>query len=141
MLPFKGRHLVVGYMLLTLAALVVALPFLWILLTSFKHEIAIYSGAMWFAPTMQNYVDVMLGPRSNFPRDVRNSLVVASVSTCVVLVVGTLAAYSLARMRWAVVDLEAEAFWAGRCSFHMIPVLTIVGPWYLLFQRIGSTTR
>jgi multiple sugar transport system permease protein len=135
MLPFKGRQLVVGYVLLSLAALVVALPFLWILLTSFKHEIAIYSGAMWFTPTMQNYVDVMLGPRSNFPRDVHNSLIVATVSTCVVLVVGTLAAYSLARMRWAA--WISRGFLGWTLFFHMIPVLTIVGPWYLLFQRIG----
>lgn len=135
MLPFKGRHLLVGYVLLTLAALVVALPFLWILLTSFKHEIAIYSGALWFAPTMQNYIDVMLGPRSNFPHNVQNSLIVATVSTGVVLVVGTLAAYSLARMRWAA--WISRGFLGWTLFFHMIPVLTIVGPWYLLFQRIG----
>jgi multiple sugar transport system permease protein len=135
MLPFKGRQLLLGYVLLGMAALVVLLPFLWILLTSFKHEIAIYSGALWFTPTMQNYVDVMLGPRSNFPRDVRNSLIVATVSTGVVLVVGTLAAYSLARMRWAM--WIANGFLGWTLFFHMIPVLTIVGPWYLVFQRIG----
>jgi multiple sugar transport system permease protein len=134
-LPFKGRHLLFGYVLLLFAALVVALPFLWILLTSFKHEIAIYSGALWFEPTMQNYVDVVLGPRSNFPRNVQNSVIVASVSTCVVLVVGTLAAYSLARMRWAV--WISRGFLGWTLFFHMIPVLTIVGPWYLLIQRIG----
>jgi len=135
MLPFKGRELLIGYAFLAMAAACVALPFLWILLTSFKHEIAIYSGALRFTPTVQNYVDVMLGPRSNFPRNVHNSLIVASVSTCVVLVVGTLAAYSLARLYWA--RWIARAFLGWTLLFHMIPVLTVVGPWYLLFQRIG----
>jgi multiple sugar transport system permease protein len=135
MLPFKGRELLIGYVFLATAAVMVSLPFLWILLTSFKHEIAIYSGALWFVPTIQNYVDVMLGPRSNFPRNVYNSLIVASMSSCVVLIVGTLAAYSLARMKWA--TWIARSFLGWTLFFHMIPVLTIVGPWYLLFQRIG----
>jgi multiple sugar transport system permease protein len=135
MLPFQGRQLLTGYLLLALAAAVVVLPFLWILLTSFKQEIAIYSGALVFPPTLQNYDDVMLGSRSNFPHNVRNSLIVASVSTSVVLVVGTLAAYSLSRLTWE--RWIARGFLGWTLLFHMIPVLTIVGPWYLLFQRIG----
>jgi multiple sugar transport system permease protein len=135
MLPFHGRQLLTGYLLLAFAAAVVVLPFLWILLTSFKQEIAIYSGALVFPPTLQNYDDVMLGSRSNFPHNVRNSLIVASVSTSVVLVVGTLAAYSLARLKWQ--QWIARGFLGWTLLFHMIPVLTIVGPWYLLFQRIG----
>jgi multiple sugar transport system permease protein len=135
MLPYQGRALLIGYMLLGMAAAIVVLPFLWILLTSFKHELAIYSGALLFPPTMQNYHDVMLGPRSNFPNNVRNSLIVASVSTSIVLIVGTLAAYSLSRLVWA--RWIARGFLGWTLLFHMIPVLTIVGPWYLLFQRIG----
>jgi multiple sugar transport system permease protein len=135
MLPFKGRDLLIGYAMLTSAALVVVSPFLWILLTSFKHEIAIYSGALWFPPTLQNYSDVLLGPRSNFPRNVSNSLIVAGVSTTIVLIVGTLAAYSLARLPWA--RWIARGFLGWTLLFHMVPVLTIVGPWYLLFQRLG----
>ena len=48
MLPYQGRALLLGYLLLGLAATIVVVPFLWILLTSFKHEIAIYSGTLWF---------------------------------------------------------------------------------------------
>jgi multiple sugar transport system permease protein len=135
MLPFRGRELLLGYVLLAIAIVIVAVPFLWILMTSFKHEIEIYTGSLWFTPTEQNYVDVVLSPRSNFPYYIRNSLVVAAVSTAVVLAVGTLAAYSLARLSWA--NWVSRTFLGWTILFHAIPILTIIGPWYLLFQRVG----
>lgn len=135
MLTLKGRELWLGYLLLALSAALIVLPFLWILMTSLKREIQIYAGSLWFAPTMQNFTDVLFSPRSDFPHNVRNSLIVAGVSTSVVLVVGTLAAYSLARLPWA--PWISKLFLGWTLLFNMIPVLTIVGPWYLLFQRIG----
>lgn len=135
MLTLKGRELLFGYLLLALSAALIVLPFLWILMTSLKREIQIYAGSLWFAPTLQNFTDVLFSPRSDFPHNVRNSLIVAGVSTSVVLVVGTLAAYSLARLPWA--PWISKLFLGWTLLFNMIPVLTIVGPWYLLFQRIG----
>lgn len=135
MLTLKGRELWLGYLLLALSAALIVLPFLWILMTALKREIQIYAGSLWFAPTLQNFTDVLFSPRSDFPHNVRNSLIVAGVSTSVVLVVGTLAAYSLARLPWA--PWISKLFLGWTLLFNMIPVLTIVGPWYLLFQRIG----
>lgn len=135
MLALRGRELWVGYALLILSTALIVLPFVWILLNSFKYEIAIYTGAFWFTPTVDNYVDVLLGPRSDFRNNVVNSLIVATLSTAIVLVIGTLAAYSLARLSWS--RWISRAFLGWTLLFHTIPVLTIVGPWYLLFQRIG----
>ncbi|WEX08672.1 carbohydrate ABC transporter permease [Chelativorans sp. AA-79] len=135
MLALKGRELWIGYALLALSILLVVLPFLWILMTSFKYQIDIYTGAWVFTPTLFNYADVLFGPRSDFLTNVGNSLIVAAVSTVVVLVIGTLAAYSLAKLPWA--PWISKAFLGWMLLFHMIPVLTIVGPWYLLFQEIG----
>ena len=135
MLTLKGRELWLGYLLLALSAALIVLPFLWILATSLKREIQIYAGSLWFTPTLKNFTDVLLSPRSDFPHNVRNSLIVAGASTSVVLVVGTLAAYSLARLPWA--PWISKLFLGWTLLFNMIPVLTIVGPWYLLFQRIG----
>src|SRR5689334_25395927 len=90
----------VGTTLLVLAVAAIIGPFAWILTASFKYQIAIYSGQWPFTPTLSNYADVLFGRRSDFPGNVMNSLVIASVSTALVLVVGTLAAYSLHRFRW-----------------------------------------
>jgi multiple sugar transport system permease protein len=52
-----------------------------------------------------------------------------------VLIVGTLASYSLARLQWR--KWIAGAFLGWTLIFNMIPPLTLVGPWYLIFREIG----
>jgi multiple sugar transport system permease protein len=125
----------IGTVLLALAVLAVLGPFAWILSASFKHQIAIYSGEWPFTPTLANYAEVLLGRRSDFLGNVANSLVVASASTAVVLVVGTLAAYSLHRFRWPA--WVGAVFLGWTLVFHMIPVMTLIGPWYVAFREIG----
>lgn len=135
MIPLKGRELWIGYAFLTAGVLSIVVPFLFILATSFKYEIAIMQGRFWFDPTWHNYLDVLFGRRSNFIGNIVNSLIVAGVSTLVVLAVGTLAAYSLSRLKWA--RWVSGLFLGWTMLFNTIPVLTVVGPWYLMFQQIG----
>jgi multiple sugar transport system permease protein len=124
-----------GYALIAVAVVVFVGPFAWILMNSFKTQIAILTGSFAFTPTLDNYADVLLSRRSDFLRALGNSLVVATASTLVVLVVGTLAAYSLYRFRWP--RLVSAAFLGWTLAFHVIPVITLVGPWYLIFRELG----
>ena len=126
---------VLGAALLVLALAAVLGPFAWILTTSFKYQIAIYSGEWPFTPTLANYADVLFGRRSDFVANVTNSLVVASASTAIVLVVATLAAYTLHRFRWPRWVTGALLGWT--LVFHMIPVMTLIGPWYVAFRALG----
>ena len=135
MIPLKGRELLIGYAFLTAGVLSIVVPFLFILATSFKYEIAIMQGRFWFDPTWHNYLDVLFGRRSNFIGNIVNSMIVAGISTLVVLAVGTLAAYSLSRLKWA--RWVSGLFLGWTMLFNTIPVLTVVGPWYLMFQQIG----
>jgi multiple sugar transport system permease protein len=134
-LPFSGRERWLGYALLVLAVLCVVGPFVWIFVNSLKQQIAILTGAWVFEPTLANYVEVLFGRRSDFAGNVRNSAIVAATSTALVLVVGTLAAYSLYRFAWA--RWVSTAFLGWTLVFHMIPVLTLVGPWYLAYRELG----
>jgi len=134
-LPLVGRDRIIGYGLMLVAVLCVVGPFAWIFMSSFKHQIAILTGAWSFTPTWSNYAEVLFGRRSDFVGNVRNSAVVASVSTMLVLVVGTLAAYSLHRFRWARWVITGFLGWT--LIFHMIPALTLVGPWYIAFRELG----
>jgi multiple sugar transport system permease protein len=129
------RAAFLGWAMLGLALVVVVGPFLWIAVASFKQPIAILSGTWSFTPTLDNYADVLLSKRSDFLAGMRNSLIVATVSTAIVLVVGTLAAYSLHRFAWA--RWVTLGFLGWTLAFHMIPVLTLVGPWYLAFKQLG----
>ena len=55
MTPFGKGERWIGYGLLALAVLLVVGPFVWILIASFKQQIAIYTGAWIFEPTLANY--------------------------------------------------------------------------------------
>ena len=133
--PRAARGGWMGRTLVALALFAVIGPFLWILTASFKQQIAIYAGQFPFAPTLANYAEVLFGRRSDFAGNIGNSLAVASISTLAVLVVGSLAAYSLHRFRWPV--WVSAGFLGWTLAFHMVPVLTLLGPWYLAFRELG----
>jgi multiple sugar transport system permease protein len=134
--PLHARHArLFGWLLIGFALIVVVGPFLWILMNSFKSQIAILSGAWVFTPSLDNYVDVLASRRSDFVHALYTSLIVATASTAIVLVVGTLAAYSLYRFRWP--RWVDAGFLGWTLAFHVIPVITLVGPWYLTFRELG----
>ncbi len=137
MLVLRGYSKYIGYGLLAFGVFVIIGPFLWVALQSFKYEIEILKGSWLFPPTMFNYVDVLYSRRSDFLANVLNSLIVAVVSTFFVLIVGTLAAYSLSRLKWN--KWISGAFLGWTLIFNMIPPLTLVGPWYLIFREIGMS--
>ncbi len=132
-MPLRGGW--TSYAIVGAALCAVVGPFLWILTASFKHQIAIYSGQFPFTPTLSNFADVLLGRRSDFLANILNSLTVAASSTLLVLIVGSLAAYSLHRFRWPA--WVAAGFLGWTLAFHMVPVLTLIGPWYIAFRELG----
>lgn len=135
MLDMRGSSRLIGVALLTAGVFVILAPFLWVLLQSLKYEIDILQGSWVFKPTAFNYSDVLYSRRSDFPENVWNSLVVAFFSTAGVLVVGTLAAYSLVHFKASAVISRVFLGWT--LIFNMIPPLTLVGPWYLIFREAG----
>ena len=126
---------IAGHVLVALAVFAVIGPFLWIFTASFKRQIAIYAGQFPFTPTLSNFQDVLFGRRSDFAANILNSLTVAGVSTLLVLAVGGLAAYSLHRFRWPA--WVSAGFLGWTLVFHMVPVLTLIGPWYIAFRELG----
>ena len=135
MIALHGRAGLFGYGVLALAILFIVGPMAWIFVNSIKYQIAIYTGAWVFEPTLDNYLEVLFSRRSDLVHNLLNSFVVAAVSTILVLVVGTLGAYGLHRWyrgRWL-----ARILLGWVLVFHMIPVITLVGPWYVVFQSLG----
>jgi multiple sugar transport system permease protein len=104
-------------------------------MNSFKFQIDIYSGTLIFDPTLKNYERLLFSKQSNFLLNVKNSAIVAVVTTVIVMIVSTLAAYSLSRFKWSGIIKGAILGWI--LIFHMIPPITLVGPWYLIARRVG----
>lgn len=86
------------YFFLVLLALICLTP-IWVMIsTSLKDQITIFDGKpIWFffVPTIENYQDVI--GAGKFDRYLWNSILVATISTFLTLLLGGLCAYALAR--------------------------------------------
>src|SRR6185437_13295484 len=100
--------------------LVVALfPFYWMAITSIKPNSELYNKNVMplivHAPTLKHYVDLLT--KSSFLLWTWNTMLVAVVSTAISLILGTMLAYPLARMRFAGASLIAMTI----AAIYLVP--------------------
>lgn len=136
--PAGGRRIAArfaGNFVAWAGAAVILLPVLWVLSNAFKRKIDIITGTLIAPPTLRNFGELLFSRQSHFLWNILNSLGVAAASTAIVLVLASLAAYSLSRLavpgwvRWAILG------WA--LLFQMLPTLTFVGAWYVMWAALG----
>lgn len=120
---------------LVASAVIVAFPFAWIALAAFKTQIALMTGDVAFTPTLANFRELLFSSTSDYLANVWNSIVVAAASTAIVLVVATLAAYSIERLAWT--RWAVHGFLLAAALFNAVPAITLVGAWYVMFRSIG----
>lgn len=109
-------------------------PIAWLILTSFKpaNDIMVSPPHFIFKPTLDNYVYAL--QKANFLHFVENTILVAGVSTIIVIVLSALASYSFARYNPG----------GGNILFFilttkMFPAIAVVLPYFLIFKEIGNT--
>ena len=117
------------------ASVVVLFPFAWIAAAGFKTQIALLTGQILFRPTLANFQSVLFSNTSDYVRNFTNSVVVGLASAALVLVVATLAGYSLRRMAWPRWVVHGLLGWS--LVFHMVPPITLAGAWYVMFGAVG----
>jgi multiple sugar transport system permease protein len=118
------------YLLMALVLVVMLFPFYWMILTSFRNQLANTSATpVWFfEPTLANYINVIR--ENDFLGFTWNSFVIAALSTLLGLAIGLPAAYSIARFKQ---DGLAFAILIARLT----PYITYLVPWYLAFRALG----
>jgi ABC-type glycerol-3-phosphate transport system permease component len=90
-----------SHTLLIAVAVLMMLPFVWMVLASFKTNPEIESSTFWPKSfSFQNYGDVFRTPRISFARYYFNSLFVAAWVTFLTCFTSALAAYAFARLKW-----------------------------------------
>jgi multiple sugar transport system permease protein len=130
-----GERRIAHHVALIVAALIFTVPFLWVVAASFRTPISMLMGEVLFTPVLMNYADVLFSRTSDFLLNYRNSILVGVASTALCLLAGTLAAWSLHRMRtpnWIV-----HSFLGWALVFHMIPPIALAGAWYVMFRELG----
>ncbi|NLX11981.1 MAG: carbohydrate ABC transporter permease [Chloroflexi bacterium] len=126
-----ARKIIFGtlrYLLILLVVVIFMFPVVWMALAAFQRQIDIISPGWGFEPTLRNFENVF--GEYNFLRFMWNSFVVATFSTLLSLLLGLPGAYAIARFHY---DWLGMVLLAAR----IVPGITFLVPWYILFSRIG----
>ncbi len=136
----RRRVPVVRYVLLSVLALVWAVPVFWMVLTSVKPEAQIIRVPPRWLPdqlsdfTFQHYVDVLFFPRGvDLIQSFLNSMFVAAIGTLLVVVVDVLAGYAFARLRFPGRNL----LFALVVASLIVPGEILLIPNYITVWRLG----
>ena len=117
------------------AVALVGLPLIWVGLAAFKTQIALLMGTFTLTPYWGNFDELFFSKSSDYLANFANSLLIASVTTVVVLLLSTVAAYSMHRLGWP--RWVPAMLLLGSLMFHMVPPITLVGSWYTMFRSVG----
>jgi multiple sugar transport system permease protein len=125
----------IRYVLLFAALLFALAPVYWMLTISLKTEVEQFaSPPPWFvfSPTLDHYYDAFIA--RGFGTYLLNSAIVAVASTACALVVGTLAAYALARFELPWRLNRHLSLWI--LSTRMFPAIVTVVPLFLMMRDV-----
>jgi multiple sugar transport system permease protein len=131
------------YSLYSLLAILVTLAFLfplyWGLSTSLRTPLETFTiagfGIPWvsFTPTLDNWIDQLQVPETQ--NALVNSSLIASCATLLALVLGTPAAYALARFRFELIqNRDLTIFFFAQ---RVLPPVATVIPFYLVMRTLG----
>ena len=107
-------------------------PLLWMLAVSFSDNIDFLRSGRYLI-TLSNYLDIVRLRNLHFTDYMRNSMIIATVTSLIVVTMGLFAAYAVTRMSFP----RRELFVMGILAVSMFPQISIVGYLFKLMSSIG----
>ncbi len=130
------------YLLVVAVVIWIVAPFLWLIISSLSYKVDLLSIPLQWIPrriTMENYQELFLYQGSFnvnaalFTSSIINSMVIASVATFIAMILGVLAAYALARVKFR----GSDAYMVIMMGAQMIPPIAIVIPLYVVLRKLN----
>ncbi|MBA4398268.1 MAG: carbohydrate ABC transporter permease [Chloroflexi bacterium] len=132
MAKFRRNYgITISHIILIISSLAILLPILWVIRTSLANRLIAYKiPPVWFfKPTLDNYLTIFA--KYPFQEYFVNSLVISGIASIVALIIGSLAAYSIARFKTGDPWLRLSML-----STQMLPPIALVIPIFLLMRVI-----
>jgi multiple sugar transport system permease protein len=130
-----GTRMLRLYLPLAACLILMLFPFYWMLITSIKPNRELYSQKIMplivHQPTLKHYVDLLT--ETNFITWTYNTMLVAVITTAVSLVLGTMMAYPLARMKFPGAAVVA----IGVAATYLVPQPLLFIPMADIINRLG----
>ncbi len=130
----SGFRPLLPYGVMVLLALVMVIPFAWMLSTSLKAQAYILETPPRLIPdplTLESYVQLV--ERVDLPRTFFNSLFVAVVGTGGQILISAMAAFAFSRLQWRGRNLVFVLYLATM----MVPSVVMVIPQFILIRSLG----
>lgn len=128
----RARAVRIGIGVVVVALLLVYLsPIIWLVLTSFKDRVDIFSSSptLFFSPTWENYRQTFVD--KGFTSNLVSSAVVGAASTAIAMAVGVPAAYSLSRAG------KGQTFMMALLAARLLPAMVLAVPLFVLASMLG----
>ena len=125
------------YIFLSLLAVVYVLPLLWVIYVSLKDDKTLFVSP-WAWPEhlmIENYSFAWTA--GNLGKATINSAIVCIVTLILCLIIGSMAAFAIARLRWKFANITMTYFLTGM----MIPVHCILIPLFTRFSKLHLTNN
>ncbi len=132
--PWKAKSLnFLKYAFVITVTLVTLFPFYWMILTSLRRPDMLYSNELFSLKglTFGHYIEVWT--RSQFPKNVANSVLVSTVSTLFCIALSCLSGYALSRFkfRWK------KLYDRGLLLVYMFPTVVVAIPLFIAMRTYG----
>lgn len=123
---------VLHFLALLLVLVICAFPFYWMVTASFKQQPDILASTPKFAftPTLENYAGAFA--KFDILKSLKNSLFVALVTVALSLVLGTPAAYAIARFEFK----GKKDIWFWFISNRMLSPIVVALPFFLIARNL-----
>lgn len=131
--PIQRRNLAGEAILLTLICLFCIFPFYWMVTTSLKTQVVALESppVWWFTPTLANYWEVLFEDKVGVA--LINSIIVAVCTTSLAVILGTPAAYALARFEFR----GKTDLWFWFITNRFVSPVVLAFPVFLISRELG----
>jgi len=132
----KRLQLALRYTILVLIALIILVPLVWMLSTSFKPKSQWFAREVEWIPrtfTLENYTKIFSSPSTPIGRWFLNSILLATITTVLTLFVASLAAYAYARLEFP----GRRVIFAIMLSTLFLPGVMFLVPNFITVFKLG----
>ncbi len=134
----KPAGVAIVWLILIIFSIWTLFPILWAVVTSFKEPgdsfKATFIPYKQFQPTLHAWKDAFVTTRDRTLRSLLNSIIIATISSALALLLGALAGYSLARYEFKKWKNKDIAFFI--LSQRMLPPVAVLIPYFLIMQNL-----
>ena len=122
-----------NYIFISFLVLFALIPIIWMIMTSLKDRSDVFGVVLRFKPQFDSYKEIFSSNGKTIQRGIINSIKIAGINSLIIILVGSLAGYSLSRLRFK----GRKIILYGILASRLMPPVVVILPVFLLVREMG----